>query len=121
VLWILMGKPSGGAADRLRGMMANLLLVRAGRNRAGGLAIWAALGAVWSRIAAVNSCARASLLGVAGGRLGLGTGLRGVASWVVLAPAGLTRIDNISIDPLVLLSPLRSPCSPRLLFGLIPV
>ena len=118
VLWILMGT-IGVVLLTACANVANLLLVRA-EGRQQELAIRAALGAGWSRIARELLC-ESLTLGVAGGALGLGLAYGALHLLVVLAPAGLTRIDNISIDPMVLLFTLAISLFAGLLFGLIPV
>jgi putative ABC transport system permease protein len=58
---------------------------------------------------------------VAGGALGLLLAWAGIGLLVRLAPAGLPRIDEIGIDPLVLVFTLAISVLTGLLFGFIPV
>lgn len=117
-LWVLMGTV-GMVLLIACANVANLLLVRAdGRQQE--LAIRAALGAGWGRIAR-ELLLESLLLGVVGGALGL------VLAYValrVLEASGmehLPRIHNISIDGTVLAFTLGISLAAGLLFGLIPV
>ncbi|MBC8167698.1 MAG: FtsX-like permease family protein, partial [Bryobacteraceae bacterium] len=99
--------------------VANLSLVRAdGRQQE--LAIRAALGAGWGRIAR-ELLVESLLLSIAGGVLGLGLAdgaLRILAS-SDLSP--LPRINTVSIDPWVVVFTLGISLASGVLFGLIPV
>jgi predicted permease len=118
VLWVLMG------ALVLVLLMAcanvaTLLLVQAdGRRRE--LAIRAAMGASWTRIARqllVESLAPALL----GGALGVVVAHGGLRALVAIRPANLPRLDEISIDPAALGFALTVSLVSGLLFGLVPI
>jgi len=99
--------------------VANLLLVRA-EGRQQELAIRAALGAGWSELAK-ELLYESLTLGIAGGALGLGLAYAALRLLIVIAPAGLPRLDEISIDPAVILFTLVISLLAGALFGLIPV
>src|SRR5262249_20873178 len=61
------------------------------------------------------------LLGLLGGALGLGLAYAAVHLLVALAPANLPRLDEIGIDPPVLLFALVVSLLSSVLFGLIPI
>lgn len=118
VLWILMAT-IGIVLAIACANVANLLLVRT-EGRQQELAIRAALGAGWGRIAR-ELFAESVMLGLLGGALGLGLA-HGAVRWLVhLAPANLPRLDEISIDGEVLLFTLAASLLAGLLFGAIPV
>jgi predicted permease len=99
--------------------VANLFLVRA-ETRHHELAIRVALGAHRGRIARglLTESVSLALVGGAGGLLLAWAGIRLLAR---LAPAGLPRIDQISIDPVVLAFAVGVSVLTGLLFGVIPV
>jgi len=99
--------------------VANLLLVRA-EGRQQELATRMALGAGARRIAA-SLLTESVLLGVLGGTLGLGMAYIALRVLVAIAPAYLPRLENISLDPLVIAFTLGISVVAGLLFGLIPV
>ena len=118
VLWVLMGT-LGIVLLIACANVANLLLVRAdGRQQE--LAIRAALGAGWGRIAR-ELLLESFALAMTGGAVGLGLAYVAVRSLVAMGPANLPRLDEISIDPRVLLFTLGISLLSGLLFGLIPV
>ena len=118
VLWILTGTV-GIVLLIACANVANLFLVRAdGRQQE--LAIRAALGARRSRIAR-QLLSESIGLALAGGALGLLLAASGLRLLTKLAPAGLPRIDEISIDPVVLLFTVAISVLTGLLFGLFPV
>jgi predicted permease len=118
VLWVLMGT-IGMVLLIACANVANLLLVRAeGRHQE--LAIRAALGAGRGRIAA-ELLTESLLLGVFGGVVGLGLAYAAVRALVALAPGNLPRLDDISIDGMVLVFTLATSLVAGLLFGAIPV
>jgi predicted permease len=118
VLWVLMAT-IGGVLFIACANVANLMLVRA-EGRQQELAIRAALGAGWSRIAR-ELLLESVALGVAGGALGVGLAYAALRVLVSIGPANLPRLAEISIDPAVLLFTLAISLGAGLLFGLIPV
>jgi putative ABC transport system permease protein len=118
VLWLLLGTV-GIVLLIACANVANLFLVRA-EGRQQELAIHAALGAGSRRIAweLLSESLMLSLLGGAAGLLLAYAGIRGL---VALAPSGLPRVQEIGIDPLVLLFTLAISLLAGLLFGLLPV
>jgi predicted permease len=99
--------------------VANLLLVR-GESRQQELAIRAALGAGWGRIAR-EMLIESLTLGMIGGGLGLGLAYAALRILVAKGPATLPRLAEIRIDPLVLAFALGVSLLSGVLFGLIPV
>jgi predicted permease len=118
ILWILLGTV-GLVLLIACANVANLFLVRA-EGRQQELAVRAALGASRGRIAR-ELLAESVMLGLAGGVVGVGFAWAGIALLRTLAPATLPRVDEIGIDPLVLLFALGVSLLTGLLFGLIPV
>ena len=118
VLWILMAT-IGIVLLIACANVANLLLVRT-EGRQQELAIRAALGAGWGRIAR-ELFAESLMLGLAGGAIGLGLAYGAVRWLITLAPANLPRLDEISIDASALLFTLAASIFAGLLFGVIPV
>ncbi|MGH9162505.1 MAG: ABC transporter permease, partial [Vicinamibacteraceae bacterium] len=99
--------------------VANLFLVRA-EGRQQELAVRAALGASRTRIAR-ELLAESLMLGLAGGAVGLLLARVGIAVLKRLAPAELPRVDEIALDPIVLVFTLGISIVTGLLFGLIPI
>jgi predicted permease len=118
VLWVLMGS-IGVVLLIACANVANLLLVRA-EGRQQELAIRSSLGANWTEIAR-ELLMESAFLGLAGGVLGLGLAYAGLKVLVSIAPASLPRLQDIAIDPRVLLFTLTISLFAGLLFGLIPV
>jgi putative ABC transport system permease protein len=118
LLWVLMGS-IGVVLLIACANVANLLLVRA-EGRQQELAIRSSLGANWTEIAR-ELLMESVFLGVAGGVLGLGLAYWALKLLVRIAPASLPRLQDISIDPRVLLFTLAVSLFAGLLFGLIPV
>ncbi len=118
ILWILLATV-GIVLLIACANVANLLLVRA-EGRQQELAVRAALGASRGRIAR-ELLSESVMLGVAGGALGLLFAEAGIGLLRRLAPATLPRLDEIGIDPVVLLFTLAISLLTGLLFGLIPV
>jgi predicted permease len=118
VLWILVGTV-GIVLLIACANVANLFLVRA-EGRQQELAVRAALGASRTRIAR-ELLFESVGLALAGGALGLLLASAGIRLLARLAPAGLPRIDEISIGPVVVIFTLAISVLTGLLFGLIPV
>ncbi len=118
VLWVLMGS-IGVVLLIACANVANLLLVRA-EGRQQELAVRMALGAGSRRIASVL-LTESVFLGVLGGIVGLGFAYVALRVLVASAPAYLPRLDEISLDPVVILFTLAVSLVAGLLFGLIPV
>jgi predicted permease len=117
-LWVLMGT-IGLVLLIACANVANLLLVRA-EGRQQELAVRAALGAGWGRIAR-ELLLESMTLGVLGGVLGLGLAFGALRLLVAKGPEELPRITEIGIDPMVLAFTLGISILAGLLFGLIPV
>jgi len=118
ILWVLMGSISVVLLIACANV-ANLLLVRAeGRHQE--IAVRTALGASRSQIAGVL-LTESVLLGLLGGAAGLGVAYAAKALLIRLAPQYLPRVDDITIDPSVLLFTLVLALASGLLFGLMPV
>ena len=118
VLWILLAAV-GIVLLIACANVANLFLVRA-EGRQQELAMRAALGASRGRIAR-ELLSETVLLGLAGGALGLAFTQAAIGLLLRMAPARLPRVDEIGIDPMVLLFTLAISLMAGLLFGLIPV
>jgi predicted permease len=118
VLWVLIGT-IGMVLLIACANVANLLLVRA-EGRQQELAIRAALGAGWGRIARELLLEGVSLA-LLGGALGLGFAYAALRVLKVIAPANLPRLDEISIDPAVLGYTLAISLFAGMLFSLIPM
>ena len=118
VLWILLGVV-GLVLLIACANVANLFLVRA-EGRQQELAVRSALGASRSRIAR-ELLTESLMLGLAGGLAGLAFARAGIGLLRKLAPATLPRLDEIAIDPAVLLFALVVSLLTGLLFGVIPV
>ncbi len=116
-LWVLLGGVGLLMAIACANV-ANLLLVRADGRRQ-ELAIRAAIGADWARIAR-ELLLESSLLGVAGGAFGLVLAYAAVQALVASDLAQLPRIQDISIDPAVLAFTLAISLAAGFVFGLIP-
>ena len=118
VLWVVMGT-IGLVLLIACANVANLLLVRA-EGRQQELAIRAALGAGWGRIAR-EMLLESLTLGLLGGALGLGLAYAAVKILVAKGPTTLPRLTEIAIDPIVLAFTLGVSLFAGVLFGLIPV
>ena len=117
-LWVLMGTIALVLLIACANV-ANLLLVRA-EGRQQELAVRAALGAGWARIARellIESLA----LAVLGGAFGLALAYGALRVLAAKGPATLPRLHEIAIDPLALGFTFAISLLAGLLFGLIPV
>ena len=117
-LWILMGSIAMVLLIACANI-ANLMLVRV-QGRQQELAVRAALGARWSRIA-YDLLFESIVLGILGGALGLGLAYIALRFLVVSAPTGLPRIQQVSIDAPVLLFTFIIAVLSGALFGAIPI
>jgi predicted permease len=117
-LWVVMGTLSLVLLIACANV-ANLLLVRA-EGRQQELAIRAALGAGWRRIAG-ELWLESLTLGLAGGALGLGLAYLGIRAFVVSAPLSLPRLNEVAIDLPVFAFALFISLAAGLLLGAIPV
>ena len=98
--------------------VANLILVRTeGRQRE--LAVRAALGATWGRIARAL-LTESVLLGLAGGALGVAVAYVLLRVLLALGSSSLPRMEEIAIDPTVLLFACAASFLSALFFGLLP-
>jgi len=118
VLWVLMGTV-GIVLLIACANVANLMLVRA-EGRQQELAVRAALGAGWQRLAR-ELVWESIVLALVGGALGLGLAFAAVHLIVTAAPAGLPRLSDITVDPMVVAFTLIVSLLSGLVFGLIPV
>ena len=116
-LWVLMGT-IGLVLLIACANVANLLLVRA-ESRQQELAIRAALGAGWRRIAR-EMLLESLTLGVLGGALGLALADTALRVLVAKGPQTLPRLHEMGIDPVALTFALAVSLLAGLLFGLIP-
>ncbi|MPZ16919.1 MAG: FtsX-like permease family protein [Luteitalea sp.] len=118
ILWILLATV-GFVLLIACANVANLFLVRA-EGRQQELAIRAALGASRGRIAR-ELLSESLMLALAGGVVGLALAQASIGVLRRLAPAELPRVDEINIDPMVLLFTVAISVLTGLMFGLIPV
>jgi len=117
-LWVLMGT-IGIVLLIACANVANLLLVRVD-GRQHELAIRAALGAIRRDIAR-ELLMESVALGLLGGILGLGIAEAAIRLLIAIAPANLPRLNEISIDPVVLAFTFVTALVSGVLFGMIPV
>ena len=117
-LWVLMGT-LGVVLLIACANVANLLLVRAD-GRQHELSIRAALGANWSDIAR-ELLTESIMLGLLGGAFGLGLAYGALRLLVRIAPANLPRLNEISIDAVVVLFTFTTALITGVVFGLIPI
>lgn len=118
LLWVLMGA-IGAVLLIACANVTNLLLVRS-EGRRQELAIRAALGAGWWPIAK-ELLLESVVLGVSGGLLGVGVAYGALRLLAVIDPGNLPRLDQIRIDPTVLLFSLSISLVAGVLSALIPV
>ncbi|MEO8372864.1 MAG: ADOP family duplicated permease, partial [Candidatus Solibacter sp.] len=117
-LWVLMGTV-GMVLLIACANVANLLLVRADGRRQ-ELAIRAALGAGWGRIAR-ELLLESLILALAGGALGLALAYAALRALAASELSNLPRLSSIAIDPIVLAFTFAISLAAGLIFGLIPV
>lgn len=118
VLWVLMGSIVIVLLIACANV-ANLLLVRM-EGRRQELALRAALGAGWARIAG-ELLLETVVLGLSGGALGLGLAYATLRILVATAPSGLPRIHEVGIDGTVLLFTLLTALFASVLVGCVPI
>jgi len=118
VLWVLMGS-IGLVLLIACANVANLLLVRM-EGRRQELALRAALGAGWGRIAG-ELLLESVILGLLGSVLGLALAYGALRVLVALEPAGLPRINQVGINGPVLLFTLAISLLASVLFGCVPI
>ena len=118
VLWVVMGTVAMVLLIACANV-ANLILVRA-EGRQQELAVRAALGASWSQVAR-ELLFESMTLGLLGGALGIGVAYAALRLLAAIKPVGLPRLDEISIDPAVLMFTLAISLAAGLMFGLVPV
>jgi putative ABC transport system permease protein len=118
VLWILLAAV-GVVLLIACGNVANLFLVRA-EARHQELATRAALGASRGRLAR-TLLAESVVLGLAGGVLGVALASVAIAVLHAIGPAQLPRLDDVAIDPLILLFAAAISIISGALFGLFAV
>jgi predicted permease len=118
VLWVLLGTV-GMVLLIACANVANLFLVRA-EGRQQEVAVRTALGADRGRIAR-EFLLESVALGMLGGVAGLGLAYAGLRVLVSMGPENLPRMNEISLDPVVLLFTLGVSVLAGLLFGLFPV
>jgi putative ABC transport system permease protein len=118
MLWVLLGTV-GIVLLVACANVANLFLVRA-EGRQQELAVRMALGAGTRRVAR-ELLAESLLMGLIGGLIGIALAYGGIRLLVYLKPARLPRLDEITLDPIVLLFTLTVSVIAGVLFGLIPI
>ncbi len=118
MLWVLLGTVAIVLLVACANV-ANLFLVRA-EGRQQELAIRTALGAKRSQVI-TELMSEAFTISVIGGILGLALAYAGIQLLLALNPAQLPRLEEITIDPIVLAFTLAISLASGLLFGLIPI
>ncbi len=118
VLWVLMAT-IGIVLLMACANVANLLLVRA-ESRQQELAVRAALGAGRGRIAK-ELLLESVTLGTLGGILGLAVAYGCIKLLKIVGPATLPRLEEVTLEPIVLAFTLVISLAAGVLFGLIPV
>jgi putative ABC transport system permease protein len=118
MLWILLGTV-GLVLLVACANVANLFLVRA-EARQQELAIRMALGAEARRVA-WQLMSESLLIALIGGVLGIALAYGGIQLLLYLQPAQLPRLNEIALDPIVLLFTLGISLAAGLLFGAIPI
>jgi predicted permease len=117
-LWVLMGSIAMVLLVACANV-ANLLLVRV-EGRRQELAVMSALGAGQGRIASAL-LAESVILGVVGSVIGLGLAIAALRVLVAMAPTGLPRLSEISINLTVLAFTAGLAVFVSLVIGMIPV
>ena len=116
-LWVLLGAVAFVLLIACVNV-ANLLLAR-GAARQREFAIRASLGA--GRVRLLRQLLTESvMLALGAGLLGLGLAAAGIRTLTVAAPPGIPRLDEVSLDPRVLLFTMGLALLSGLLFGLMP-
>ncbi|MGD2217371.1 MAG: ABC transporter permease [Gemmatimonadales bacterium] len=118
VLWVLLGTV-GIILLIACANVANLFLVRA-EARERELAVRAAMGAKRRQVTG-QYLVESVLLGLLGGAIGLGLAHGGLRLLVAIAPADLPRLEEVALDPVVLLFTLGISIFSGVFFGLFPV
>ncbi len=118
MLWILLGTV-GLVLLIACANVANLFLVRA-EGRQQELAIHAALGASWRRLT-WELLSESLTLAAVGGAVGLALAYGALQALKTIAPDGLPRLSEITLDPIVVLFTVGISIVAGLLFGSIPV
>jgi putative ABC transport system permease protein len=118
MLWLMLGTV-GLVLMVACANVANLFLVRA-EGRQQELAVRLALGGSSRRIA-WELLSESLLIALLGGALGVALAYGGIQLLVYLQPAQLPRLDEITLDPIVLVFTLVLSLIAGLLFGAIPV
>ncbi|MGD2067422.1 MAG: ABC transporter permease [Gemmatimonadota bacterium] len=118
VLWILLGGV-GLVLLIACANVANLFLVRA-EGRAREVAIRTALGAGWKRVAG-DFLLESVVLGVVSGALGVALAWGGLELLLSMAPGEIPRLEEIGLEPTVLVFALALSVLSGLLFGLFPL
>jgi putative ABC transport system permease protein len=99
--------------------VTNLILVRA-ESRRQELAIRAALGATWTRVARA-SLVESMMLALLAGSLGVAGAYVALRLLAAVEPGNLPRVSEISLDPVAVILAIAIALSCGLLFGLLPV
>jgi predicted permease len=118
VLWLLFGTV-GIVLLVACANVANLVLVRS-EGRQQQLAVRTALGADRARLGR-EMLLESLVLGLSGGALGLALAAGGLELLRALEPRGLPRLDEIGLDPIVLLFTLGVSLLAPVVFGLLPI
>jgi putative ABC transport system permease protein len=118
MLWVLLGTVALVLLVACANV-ANLFLVRA-ESRQQELAIRLALGAEARRVA-WQLMSESLLVAVIGGALGTALAYGGIQLLLYLQPTQLPRLNEIALDPIVLLFTLAISLGAGLLFGAIPI
>ena len=95
--------------------VANLMLAR-GESRRKEIAIRSAMGASRTRVTR-QALTESLMFAIVGGALGLAVAIGGVGALRALAPASVPRVDEVSVDPMVLLFATAVTLLTGVLFG----